>query len=48
MMNAIWVDPWSYTLEMSVIFAAFLVLIGLLVLAPKKPSELGRRTTASN
>lgn len=43
MVNAIWVDPWSYTLEMSVIFGAFLVLVALLVLAPKKPSEVGSR-----
>ncbi len=47
MLTAIWVDPWSYTLEMSVIFAAFLVLIGLLVLAPKKPSELRRHVSAA-
>lgn len=47
MLKEIWVDPWSYTLEMSVIFAAFLVLVVLLVLAPKKPSELGRRVVAA-
>lgn len=41
MLTEIWVDPWSYTLEMSVIFAAFCVLIALLWLAPKKQSEVG-------
>lgn len=47
MVNAIWVNPWAYTLEMSVIFGAFVVLIGLLVLAPKKPSEVGRRASVT-
>jgi hypothetical protein len=41
MLTEIWVDPWKYTLEMSVLFAAFLALIGLLVMAPKKEAELG-------
>lgn len=41
LLTEIWVDPWNYTLEMSVIFAAFLVLVALLWLAPKKPSEVG-------
>ncbi len=41
MLTEIWVDPWKYTLEMSVVFAAFVVLIVLLLLAPKKPSEVG-------
>ncbi len=41
LLTEIWVDPWSYTLEMSVIFAAFVVLGVLLVLAPKKEAELG-------
>jgi len=38
----IWVNPWSYKIEMSVVLGAFIVLIGLLILAPKKPSELGQ------
>ena len=46
MLTEIWVDPWSYTIEMSVVFAAFVTLIGVLVLAPKKPSEVGRRVGA--
>ncbi len=41
LLTEIWVDPWSYTLEMSVIFAAFVALGILLVLAPKKEAELG-------
>lgn len=41
LLTEIWVDPWSYTLEMSVIFAAFIALGILLVLAPKKEAELG-------
>ncbi|MGI9344465.1 MAG: hypothetical protein ACR2QV_16650 [Gammaproteobacteria bacterium] len=42
MLTEIWVDPWKYTLEMSVMFAAFLSLILMLVLAPKKGSEVGQ------
>jgi len=41
LLTEIWVDPWSYTLEMSVIFAAFVMLGVLLVLAPKKEAEMG-------
>lgn len=41
MLTEIWVDPWKYTLEMSVMFGAFLSLILLLMLAPKKGSEVG-------
>jgi len=42
----IWIDPWSFKVELSVITGAFLMLILLLVLAPKKPSEVGQgRTT---
>lgn len=37
----IWVHPWDYTVEMSVVFGAFVTLIALLYFAPKKPSELG-------
>jgi hypothetical protein len=42
MLTEIWVDPWKYTLEMTVMFAAFLSLILMLVLAPKKGSEVGQ------
>ncbi|MDP6675666.1 MAG: hypothetical protein QGH93_12565 [Gammaproteobacteria bacterium] len=38
----IWVQPWNYKIEMSVVLGAFLVLILLLIFAPKKPSELGK------
>jgi len=38
----IWVHPWDYKIEMTVIFGAFLTLALLLVMAPKKPSELGK------
>jgi hypothetical protein len=38
----IWVHPWDYKIEMTVIFGAFLTLALLLVLAPKKPLELGK------
>ncbi len=38
----IWVNPWEYKIEMSVVFAAFLILALLLIYAPKKPSELGK------
>ena len=41
MLTEIWVNPWKYTLEMSVMFAAFVVLIILLLMAPKKKSEVG-------
>jgi hypothetical protein len=37
----IWVRPWDYKIEMSVVLGAFLLLFLLLILAPKKPSELG-------
>jgi hypothetical protein len=38
----IWVHPWDYKIEMTVVFGAFLTLALLLVMAPKKPSELGK------
>jgi len=38
----IWVQPWNYKIEMSVVLGAFLLLFLLLVLAPKKPSEVGK------
>ncbi len=41
LLTEIWVDPWNYTLEMSVVFAAFVVLALMLVMAPKKEAELG-------
>lgn len=37
----IWVHPWDYKIEMTVVFGAFLMLAVLLFLAPKKPSEVG-------
>jgi len=43
MSHAVFIDPWSYKLEASVIFGAFLTLIALLLIAPKKPSEVGAR-----
>jgi len=43
MSHAVFIDPRSYKLEASVIFGAFLTLIVLLVIAPKKPSEVGAR-----
>jgi len=48
-LTEIWVNPWKYTLEMSVMFAAFVVLIILLWMAPKKKSEVGgwKRQTES-
>ena len=42
LLTEIWVDPWKYTVEMSVLFAAFLCLVLLLVIAPKKGSEVGQ------
>ncbi len=44
----IWIHPWEYKIEMSVVLCAFLTLVLLLVLAPKKPSELGRSRPAQN
>ena len=41
----IWINPWDYTIEMSVVLGAFISLALLLVLAPKKPSELGKART---
>jgi len=41
MFTEIWVRPWDYTIEMSVVLGAFLTLVLLLFMAPKKPSELG-------
>jgi len=38
----IWINPWEYKIEMSVVFAAFMILALLLIYAPKKPSELGK------
>jgi hypothetical protein len=38
----IWVRPWDYKIEMSVVLGAFLLLFLLLIVAPKKPSELGK------
>jgi hypothetical protein len=42
----IWVDPWSYKIELSVILGALMLLVVLLVIAPKKPSELGKARTS--
>jgi hypothetical protein len=47
MSHEVFLDPFSHTLEASVLFGALLTLIVLLLLAPKKPSELGRRATAA-
>jgi len=41
----IWVDPWSYKLELSIVLGALMFLVFLLVIAPKKPSELGKTRT---
>ncbi len=38
----IWIQPWNYKIEMSVVLGAFLLLFLLLILAPKKPSEVGK------
>ncbi len=38
----IWIDPWSYKIEMTVVLGAFIALMTLLIMAPKKPSEVGR------
>jgi len=38
----IWLHPMAYKIEMSVVLGAFVMLFVLLLLAPKKPSELGR------
>jgi len=46
MSHAVFIDPWSYRLEASVLFGAFLTLIALLVVAPKKPSEVGARSAS--
>jgi len=40
--TGIWLNPWAYKTEMSVVLGAFLMLFLLLILAPKKPSELGK------
>lgn len=37
----VWVQPFDYILEVSLICLAFLILTGLVWLAPKKPSETG-------
>jgi len=42
MLTEIWVNPWKYSMEMTVVLAAFLSLILLLLLAPKKGSEVGQ------
>ena len=47
MSHEVFLNPWAYKLEASVLFGAFLTLIALLLIAPKKPSELGRRATAT-
>jgi len=41
LMTDIWVEPWNHKLEMSVILAAFICLAVLLIIAPKKGSEVG-------
>ncbi len=42
MYTEIWVRPWDFKIEMSVVLAAFLLLFTLLMFAPKKPSEVGK------
>ncbi len=41
LLTEIWVDPWTYTTEMAVVFAAFVGLIFALWMAPKKEAEVG-------
>lgn len=41
LLREIWIHPLDYTLEMTVIFAAFVCLVSLIVMAPKKGSEVG-------
>jgi hypothetical protein len=48
MSHEVFLAPWSYKLEVSIILAAFGTLIALLLLAPKKPSELGRRVSPAD
>jgi hypothetical protein len=48
MSHAVFLDPWSYKLEVSIILGAFLTLGALLLVAPKKPSELGRRVSPAD
>jgi hypothetical protein len=48
MSHEVFLAPWSYKLEVSIILGAFVTLIALLMLAPKKPSELGRRVSPAD
>jgi hypothetical protein len=48
MSHEVFLAPWSYKLEVSIILAAFGTLVALLLLAPKKPSELGRRVSPAD
>jgi hypothetical protein len=48
MSHEVFLAPWSYKLEVSIMLAAFGTLIALLLLAPKKPSELGRRVSPAD
>ncbi|MBM4195591.1 MAG: hypothetical protein FJ197_00635 [Gammaproteobacteria bacterium] len=43
MSHEVFIDPWTHTFEASVLFGAFLTLVVAILLAPKKPSEVGAR-----
>jgi hypothetical protein len=43
LLTEVWVEPYEYLLEVSLICLAFLIMTGLIVYAPKKPSETGDR-----
>ena len=47
MSHEVFLDPWSHTFEASILIAAFLTLVGAMLLAPKKPSEIGARQKRS-
>ena len=43
MSHEVFIDPWSHTFEASILLGAFLTLVTAMLLAPKKPSEVGAR-----
>ncbi|CAG0940339.1 hypothetical protein GPROT2_00903 [Gammaproteobacteria bacterium] len=45
--HAVFIEPWKHPLEAGTLTAALLLLIYMLLIAPKKPSELGRRASVA-
>jgi hypothetical protein len=43
LLTEVWVEPYQYLPEVSLICGAFAVMAALIVYAPKKPSETGER-----